>query len=308
MNGPTLEIKRHMARNDIVLVSELLEAARRADGRPPLSDHHWLDLEHGGGPGFAAVMLRATDHSRPIAYGQVSRGNDSWGIELVVDPAHRDRFEALGTELLTAAVQIVADEGGGPVYWWVLRATDVDAQLAAAAGLEPRRLLHQMRRPLPTGVPYEVTTRPFVVGQDEAAWLEVNNAAFAGHPEQGGWTRDTIAAREAEPWFDPAGFLLHERDGRLAGFCWTKVHTDDDPPLGEIYVIAVHPDFHGLGLGRDLALAGLDHLAGKGVTIGMLYVDAANTGALHMYESLGFTIHHSDRAFGADVPPSRRSR
>jgi mycothiol synthase len=299
----SLEIKRHMAPDDIAVVSELLESAARADGRPALSDHHWLDLERGGGPGFAGLLVRDDGHPRPIAYAQVSRGNDSWGIELVVDPAHRDELEPLGAELLAAALDVVAGEGGGHVYWWVSSATDVDARLAAAAGLTPRRLLHQMRRPLPTGLPYDLATRPFVVGQDEAAWLEVNNAAFAGHPEQGAWTGETIAAREAEPWFDPAGFLLHERDGRLAGFCWTKIHTDNDPALGEIYVIAVHPDFHGLGLGRDLTLAGLDHLAGKGITVGMLHVDAANTAAVRLYDSLGFTIHHSDRAFGADVTP-----
>ncbi len=138
-------------------------------------------------------------------------------------------------------------------------------------------------------------------GEDEQAWLEVNNRAFHAHPEQGGWSVDTLLAREKEAWFDPDGFLLHERDGRLAGFCWTKVHVAHDPPLGEIYVIAVDPDFHGLGLGRKLTVAGLDHLAGDGITVGMLYVDKDNTAAVSLYESLGFTVHRTDRAYTGDI-------
>jgi mycothiol synthase len=303
----SVEIKRHMAPGDIALVSQLLDEASRADGQQALSDHLWLDLEHGGRQGFAAVVARDADGARPIAYAQVSRGNDAWAIELVVDPAHRERLADLGAELLSAALGVIRGEGGGPVHWWVSRATDVHTQLAAAVGLAPRRLLHQMRRALPTGIDYDLATRPFVVGKDEAAWLEVNNAAFDWHPEQGGWTLETIEAREAEPWFDPGGFLLHERDGRLAGFCWTKIHTEHDPALGEIYVIAVHPDFHGLGLGRSLTLAGLDHLAGAGVTAGMLYVDAENTAALHLYEELGFAIDHSNRAFVGNVAPPNQS-
>jgi mycothiol synthase len=80
------------------------------------------------------------------------------------------------------------------------------------------------------------------------------------------------------------------------------VHDDRDPVLGEIYVIASHPDFHGLGLGKALTLAGLDHLARKGIGTGMLYVDADNAPAVGLYEHIGFTIHHDDRAFVGDVP------
>jgi mycothiol synthase len=48
-------------------------------------------------------------------------------------------------------------------------------------------------------------------------------------------------------------------------------------------------------------LAGLDWLAGKGLAVGMLYVDAANKSAVHLYEKLGFTIDHVDRAYVGDV-------
>lgn len=180
---------------------------------------------------------------------------------------------------------------------WVYAATDHDDEEATAAGLRMVRELFQMRRPLPVEEDYSLTTRPFVVGRDEDAWLRVNNRAFADHPDQGRWTPADVAAREAEPWFDPAGFLLHEDAGALAGFCWTKVHDDTDPPMGEIFVIGVDPDWQGRGLGRALVLAGLDHLARRGLTVGMLYVESTNFPAVGLYEALGFRVHQVDRAY-----------
>jgi mycothiol synthase len=237
-----------------------------------------------------------------VGYAQVTRGPSSWAVELVVDPAHRRAGSTVGADLLRVARTVVAQEGGGHLHLWMPKPTAADDAAAGAAGLQRGRDLLQMRRSLPVGETWQLEVRPFVPGRDEQAWLEVNNRAFAWHPEQGGWDLETLRTREAESWFDPAGLLLHEREGRLAGFCWTKVHADHDPPLGEIYVVAVDPAHGGHGLGRRLVLAGLDHLAEAGLTVGMLYVDATNTPAVTLYEHLGFTVDHLDRAYVADIP------
>jgi len=309
-----LEIKRQMGTDDIANVNELLDAAARADGRRPLSDHLYLDLVNGGLDGFAGFLAWEPGHDHPVAYAQISRGNDSYAFELVVNPHHRYEMMTIGPELIDAAVDVVGGAGGGAVNWWVFEPTTAHQELASAAGLHRGRTLYQMRRELPTGIPVEVVTRAFVPGDDDLAWLAVNNRAFAGHGEQGGWTLDTFCQRQNEPWFDPEGFRVHERDGRMAAFCWTKVHPAEATPgepgageIGEIYVIAVDPDFHGLGLGRQLTLAGLEHLAGRGITTGMLYVDADNTPAVGLYTSLGFDVHCTNAAFVAHIDTAAAS-
>jgi mycothiol synthase len=224
------------------------------------------------------------------------KGGRRWTIR--VDGPDLDEA---GPALLRDAVEQVREGGGGEVVAWVYHAGPRHDSAAAAAGLAPDRELYQMRVSLPVEEAWRLDVRGFAPGRDERAWLEANNRAFADHPEQGEWDLGTLRERMAEPWFDPEGFLLHERDGRLAGFCWTKVHAGHEPPLGEIYVIGVDPDFHGRGLGRALTLAGLDRLWRQGLNVGMLYVDAANRPALSLYRSLGFTVDHQDRSYTGTV-------
>jgi mycothiol synthase len=319
---PDIEVKYQLDRSELASLNRLLSAVSEADDHPALDEHAWLDLVQGGRAGFAGLVARGAGEAEAVGYAQLSReapptgqGAGSWALELVVDPGHRGPGSTVTADLLGRALQLVAAEGGGHLHLWVSKPSPSHDRLAAAAGLSPGRALYQMRLALPAEERSELPVRPFVVGQDEQAWLEVNNRAFAWHPEQGGWSLATLQAREAQPWFDPSGFLLHEHGGRLAGFCWTKLHrhgpedvgsgdVGENGDVGEIYVVAVDPDFTGRGLGRRLVLAGLEHMAAQGLPEAMLYVDATNRRAVKMYVDLGFVVNHIDRAYTGDIAPA----
>ncbi len=232
-------------------------------------------------------------------------------------PVHLDTSGSLSPDQIeravVAAVTAARAAGDREVTIDAEPATPEVAAAAEAAGFELVRTTLQLRAPLPLarrrrGQATPITTRPFEVGRDESDWLVVNNRAFAWHPDQAARTLADVAALEAEPWFRPDGFLLHHGpEGELDGFCWTKIHDHRQPPLGEIYVIGVDPDRHGQGLGRALVLAGLDWLAAQGLTMGMLYVEADNQPARHLYASLGFVEHHAHRWWRRQLGPQRRS-
>jgi len=316
-----VQVKHLVGRSDIAEISDLLAMVAKTDDHRPLAEHKWLDLVHGGRQGFAGLLAHEVDDAELVGYAQLTRERDSWGLEIVVHPAHRSGIEHLSITLLAAAIEEVGTQGGGHLRYWVARPTPQHDANAADLGFTIDRDLLQLRTSLPLtlgeqnqpGLTERIShaaplpakafaVRSFRPGQDEAAWLEVNNRAFADHPEQGGWDMSALLDREQEPWFDPTGFLLHDEDGRLAGSCWTKVHRDVSPPLGEIYVISVDPAFHRRGLGRALTVAGLEWLADAGITTAMLYVDSANEAGISLYRSLGFVTHHIDRAYKLDVP------
>jgi mycothiol synthase len=308
-------------------VTELIAAATAADGVAPASEDVRLTLR----PGIPArgVHIIATepaagaadqtgeivgyahlaDPAGPADAGTAEEPPERTA-ELLVRPDRRRR--GIGTALLAELLAAGAD---ARLAVWAHGDRPGAAELAARAGLRRDRVLWLMRRGLapaepspPVPAPGGVSVRTFVVGRDEQRWLELNALAFAHHPEQGDWTAADLAAREAEPWFDPAGFFLAERAGKLIGFHWTKVDRDTSAGgepgelVGEVYVLGVDPGAAGGGLGRALTGIGLRHLRSRGVRSVILYVDDSNTAALRLYEAAGFTRAAADVSYVSPGP------
>lgn len=279
-----LEVHKHLPKGVRADVRSLAADVEERDGAPPLSDQALLQLDQRRP---ALLHIVATAGSDLAGYAQV----DGSAAEVL------DGHQA--SAVLLAEAEARASTG---LLVWSHGERSPVGPAAEARGYVRVRVMWQLRRPLadlPSArpLPEGVQIRPFEPGRDEDAWLAVNAAAFADHPEQGKWTRRDIEAREREPWFDPAGFLLAEtRSRELLGYHWTKVHPDG---LGEVYVLGVSPTAQGMRLGASLLLAGLAHLAGSGIASVLLYVEESNSAAMHLYETFGFSRHDRDVQYRA---------
>lgn len=298
------EWRAELAPEEQQQIRELAHAASEFDHVAPVGEQVLRELAHHRTQHLVVIGRQPGDTERVVGYLNLSPGQQD-GVamaELVVHPQARRR--GIGAEMIRTALSKTA----GKNRFWAHGTLEAARATASALGLVPVRELIQMRRslhgitepPLPAGIHIRTYAGP----ADDAELLRVNNAAFAQHPEQGGWTATDLAERRAEKWFDSDGLFLafDEQTGVLLGFHWTKVHPDK-PGLGEVYVVGVDPSAQGSGLGGLLTSVGMAFLARQLATATqatvMLYVEADNTAALRTYRRLGFTQQSVDTAYAA---------
>ena len=294
----------HLDANQQSRVLELIASATDVDGIPPVAEHVLLHLRHGGDK--EDFHLLAEENGEIFGYAHLDLTDEVEGpsAEIVVAPKHRGK--GIGDNL----IESVKGYAGEKLRLWSHGDLPGAKNLAEKNGLKHARTVIQMRRSLTDPIPEidsNIPIRSFLPGIDNKNWLELNNAAFSGHPEQSNWSERDLDVRTKEDWFNPKGFLIAEIDSQLAGFCWTKVHgghthkhsdgetEHDHDPIGEIYIMGVNPKFQWRGIGRAVTIAGLKHLRYEGIFSAMLYVDANNNGAINLYTSLGF------KEWGRDV-------
>ena len=293
----------HLSKSQQESVLALIKAAHDFDGTPPMAEHVLLHLRHGGDKSDSHLVIE--ENNKVIAYAHLDATDLVAGpsVEAVVHPNHRSK--GLGSLILKEAIKVCGDKTR------IWSHGDLPAAQAIAASLNLERLWSNLLMSKPLGEIQPVTSkypiRTFIPDFDNQLFLSLNNKVFANYPDQGGWSEDDLKVRLNESWFDEKGFFIAEDRGELIGFCWTKIHgahthshtgEDDDhghDALGEIYVLAVNPDYKGQGMGRDLTISGLNYLKYQGLNNVMLYVGVKNKPAFNLYKSLGFN------EFGSDV-------
>jgi mycothiol synthase len=283
-----------LSRDEQQILRNIALQVESLDGAEPLNEPALLRLRAPAGTDLIHLLARSDDAI--VGYAQVDIG-ESAEAEILVGPAPgrlrlADQLIARAESSVSTSL-LIWSRGTSPVH-----------PAAIARGYSADRTLLTMRRSLaglstdPVEPPSGVTLRPFQVGTDDDAWLAVNAAAFATHPEQGAWTTTDLQERLEQPWFDADGFILAVDDsGELLGYHWTKVHEPSRPgelPTAEVYVLGIAPAAQGRGLGKVLLEAGLRYLARGPAADVILYVEATNPTAVHLYERDGFVVDRRD--------------
>ncbi|SDC56904.1 Ribosomal protein S18 acetylase RimI [Geodermatophilus telluris] len=187
------------------------------------------------------------------------------------------------------------------------------ARLFERSGFTAERWYHAMERDLadlPEGRPAAgVQLVPFTWDRDDEV-RRAHNAAFTAH--HGSTERDEQAWRSwftGQRAFRPDLSVLALRDGAVAGYVLGYVYEADTRATGVPTVhlgqIGVLPAARGTGVATAAIAASLGAAARAGCGRAALDVDSENsTGALALYERVGFRTVRTRTAWSHAVPPA----
>jgi mycothiol synthase len=230
------------------------------------------------------------DRHAEVAYGTL-------GGPLVL-PQFRRR--GVGTALAQAVFANLRQRGKSQVQVWHSE-NPASVAFAERLGFRCIRVFHNMTRGLgsiPGGVGESRETTVDELPSD-AATMELEwrlfNESLSEHFGCRRYTREETGdvyrtARACGEWlFTLLARLEGEPVGFLLGGAHPAVVRRRGANVGRLHVLGVLKPFRNRGIARALLIAGMERLKERGMTEVELRVDAGNaTGALHLYERLGF--------------------
>jgi mycothiol synthase len=170
------------------------------------------------------------------------------------------------------------------------------------------RMTRSLAEPIPTAqFPEGFSVRHVDCDRDAEAWVEMFNQSFIDHWNHHPLTIAQFKHYRTEPDYNPAlDRIAIAADGTFAAFFTGQIYLKDNQRNGRnegwINVLGTRRGFRRLGLGRAMLLSGLEQLKAIGVETALLGVDSKNpSGALRLYESVGFTQLHTSISYTKEV-------
>lgn len=316
---PGLVFRRPRLPDDYPAIADVFNDAARADGQSFRVDvgrvRNWYEHASGWDPQVDEVLVELD--GRIVGFADVRHAPDSDGTQVyaVIGALHPEvRRHGIGTALLAHNEARARERArtevpdGVPVllHAWSTDTAPGTIALLEGAGFEVARYFFDMVRPTLDDIPEMpmpagLEVRP-VVDADHRAIFDADIEAFRDH---WGGVDDSAQAFErffSGPDFRPELWRVAWDADQVAGVVMVAELSayNDEHGARRILVdgVSVRRPWRGRGLARSLVADALRGAAELGFTSATLGVDAANpTGALGVYEAIGFEVERRSRAY-----------
>jgi mycothiol synthase len=318
MNGVMDITFRAASATDWPAIAAVVNAARQADGADEVRSPESLASE------FANVVLErdgliaeAGDTVVGFGFGYAVERDGSLVGELTggVHPGSRRR--GIGTDLFRRnharlAAELAADPrpGSRELRAYALDVEAADIALLAAQGFVPVRFGFEMRRylagPLPVHeLPPGLELRPVTAGTYRTIF-DADNEAFEDHWGHRPPTEADFRSRFESPETDTSLWCVAWDGDEVAGVVMNGIFADENEQIGLrrgwLEHVSVRRSWRGRGVAKALCAASFRVLREHGMEEAWLGVDGSNpTGAVRLYEGLGFHVVRGWKAYGRPV-------
>jgi len=306
---------------DYERLARVIAEANEFDAIPwvPSAENLRVELEGDAAIDRIEDVILVEVGDRPIAQAQVWRvvrdGRIVFEVNGSVAPDFRRR--GLGRALLMANVRRAearaALEPAGVACTIGAFAEEQELgnqALLRGAGFELVRHFFLMRRPdlatvQPIALPAGLEIRPVTPDQHRRIF-DAESEAFRDHWDHREWTDDDFRITFARPELDTSLWVVAWDGDEVAGVVQTWIWASENERFGVsrgwLEHISVGRPWRRRGLARAISAEAMLRLRDRGIAEAMLGVDSENpTGALGLYEGLGFEVHSRAMAYRRPV-------